>query len=101
MLTKEEARLIALRLIAPIAYQTGQDLIILEKAVVETAVAWAFPFNSRAYAETADFRVMVIGLGPVVVNRRLGAAEIAPSSMPIARFLAHYEANLPGAGGGP
>ena len=93
MLSREEARKIALLTIAESAKKTGYDLIIMEKAIVERDFAWVFPFNTREYIETGDFKKMTIGNGPVVVNRQTGVVVVAPP-MPIGRFLEQYEAEL-------
>lgn len=94
MLTKEEARTIALAVIAESARKGNRDFVLLEHAIVEKPYAWVFPFNTRAYAETQDRQAMVIGLGPVVVNRQSGVAQVAPAR-PIEHFLAYYESTLP------
>lgn len=93
MLTKEEARAVALTSIAPVAERGGTDLVIIEKSILERDFAWVFPFNTREYVETGNIRKMALGLGPVVVNRATGAATLAPP-MPIERFLEQYEKEL-------
>lgn len=93
MLTREEAQKIALATIDALAKKEGRDYVLFEDAVIEKEFAWAFPFNSREYAETGDYLDMVIGIGPVVINRQSGAVIIAPP-MPIERYLEQYKAGL-------
>lgn len=93
MISKEEGQKIAMVVIGQLAQKSGLDFVIIEKSVIERPFAWVFPFNTRAYAETGDFRQAALGSGPVVVNRQSGVAILAPS-MPIAIFLEQYEAEL-------
>ena len=91
MLNKEQARAIALAMIAGMAKADGRDYMILEDAIVERELVWAFPFNSRTYAATRNARDMVLGLAPIVVKRGSGAARMA-LPMPFEDFLTKYAA---------
>lgn len=100
MLTQEKAQAIALTFITDLAQKAGRQYIILEDKIIEKPYAWVFPFNTREYAETGNIRAMVLGTGPIVVNRQTGAALMAPP-MPIQQYLAQYEASLPPVAGPP
>lgn len=93
MLSRKEARTIAELTIARLTEKWTREYAVVESAVVEKPFTWVFPFNTRKYLETGDLNEMSIGLGPVVVNRKSGAAVVAPP-MPIGRYLAQYEAQL-------
>ncbi|UOG74477.1 YrhB family protein [Hymenobacter tibetensis] len=94
MLTREEARTIAFTFITDLAQKAGRQYVILEEKVIEKPYAWVFPFNTKEYAETGNVRAMVLGTGPIVVNRQTGAALMAPP-MPIQQYLTQYEETLP------
>ncbi|RPD49730.1 hypothetical protein DNI29_02715 [Hymenobacter sediminis] len=94
MLTQQQAHAIALSFITDLAQQANRQYVILEDKIIEKPYAWLFPFNTREYAETGNIRAMVLGTGPVVVNRQTGTALMAPP-MPIQQYLAQYEASLP------
>lgn len=97
MLTKEEAQEIAITTINALGKKEGRDYILFKESAIEREYAWAFPFNTREYVETEDVMDMVIGIGPVVVNRQSGEVMIAPP-MPIERYLEQYQAELQRAG---
>ncbi|RZK29886.1 MAG: hypothetical protein EOO57_18655 [Hymenobacter sp.] len=77
MLDKQEARKIALEIIGNLAKTSGRDYVILEDAVREHPLAWIFPFNTATYAASRDKRQRVLGLGPIVVKRKTGEAQMA------------------------
>ena len=89
MLDKEEARQIALEIIGSLAKTSGRDYIILEDAIRELPLAWIFPFNSTAYAVSRNQRQRVLGLGPIVVKRKTGEAQMA-TTMRMNEFLERY-----------
>ncbi|WP_046246005.1 YrhB domain-containing protein [Hymenobacter terrenus] len=95
MLTKQEARKIALTTLSVIGELPGNDaldLVLIEPLVVESDLAWLFPFNTREYVHTGNVRAMAIGVGPIVVNRETGIAFVAPP-MPTKHLLAQYAAS--------
>lgn len=89
MLNKEEARQIALEIIGNLAKTSGQDYVILEDVIREHALAWIFPFNTAEYAASRDQRQRVLGLGPIVVKRKNGEAQMA-LTMRMDVFLERY-----------
>lgn len=93
MLTRDEAQHLAQAFIDDLAQKANRQYVILEAQIIEKPYAWVFPFNTKEYADTGNVRTMVLGTGPIVVNRQTGAALMAPP-MPIKRYLEQYEANL-------
>lgn len=99
MLTQPEARRAALATLAVIQEMPGNaalDLVLIDALVVESALAWLFPFNTREYVHTGAIGALAVGAGPIVVNRQTGVPYVAPP-LPVAQLLAQYEA----AGGEP
>ncbi|RZK19625.1 MAG: hypothetical protein EOO56_13875 [Hymenobacter sp.] len=92
MLNKEEARQIALDIIGHLAKTSGQHYVILEDAIQEHPLAWVFPFNSKQYAASRNFREMVLGVAPIVVKRKTGEARMAPPML-LENFLERYLAD--------
>ena len=91
MLDKEEARQLALEVIGHLAKTSGNTYVIMEDGVIEKPAAWIFPFNSAEYNASRDFRDMVFGIAPVMVNRRTGETRLTPpvfSGESLDRFLA-------------
>ena len=99
MLTKEEARRVALTtldVIQEMPGNAGLGLMLIEPLVMEAELAWLFPFNTREYVQTGAIGALAVGVGPIVVNRQTGVPYVAPP-LPVAQLLAQYEA----AGGEP
>jgi hypothetical protein len=95
MLSKQEARHIALTTLTIIQEMPGNadlDLMLIEPLVVESELAWLFPFNTREYVQTGNVGAMAIGVGPIVVNRATGLPFVAPP-MPTELLLAQYAAS--------
>jgi hypothetical protein len=89
MLSKEEARQIALEIIEDLAKTSGRNYVILEDGIIEKPLAWVFPFNSDIYAASGNFMDMVFGVAPIVVKRKTGEARMAPPLM-LDDFLERY-----------
>lgn len=90
MLNKEEARQIALEVIGHLAKTSGRTYVIMEDGIIEKQMAWIFPFNSDVYNASRDFRDMVFGIAPIMVNRRTGESRMTPpifSDESLDRFL--------------
>jgi hypothetical protein len=78
MLDKEQARQIALEVIGHLSKTSGDDLVIMEDGIIEKPMAWVFNYNSAEYNASRDFRHMVFGITPLMVNRRTGEARQLP-----------------------
>ena len=95
MLTKDEARrvaLVALDIIQEMPGNADLDLMLIEPLVIESELAWLFPFNTREYVQTGNVGAMAVGVGPIVVNRATGIPFVAPP-MPTEHLLAQYAAS--------
>lgn len=55
--------------------------------VREFPTCWVIGFNTVAYLETGSIARALVGLGPVIVNRRSGKARIGTSASPADRQL--------------
>ena len=78
MLNKEEARQIALEVIGHLAKTSGNNYVILEDGTIEKPMAWVFNYNSAEYDASRDFRHMLFGITPLMVNRRTGEFRLLP-----------------------
>jgi hypothetical protein len=78
MLDKEQARQIALEVIGHLGKTSGNDLVIMEDGIIEKPTAWIFNYNSAEYNASRDFRHMLFGITPLMVNRRTGEAHLMP-----------------------
>lgn len=78
MLDKEEARQIALERIGHLSKTSGYKLVIMEDGIIEKPMAWIFHYNSEEYDASRNFRQMLFGITPLMVNRRTGEARLMP-----------------------
>lgn len=95
MLTKEEARRVAQVTLDVIQEMPGNaelGLVLIGPLVIESDLAWLFPFNTREYVDTGNVGAMAVGVGPIVVNRETGVPFVAPP-MPTEHLLAQYRAS--------
>lgn len=67
-MNKEKAQAIAERHMSPYL----DDLVLMHDATEEFNFGWAFYFQSKKYVETCDFYDMLIGNGPLLVERKTG-----------------------------
>lgn len=89
MISKEQAQLAAMKIIADLGRKDSRDYTILEDLVMEHQYAWIFPFSTTRYNETRNVRDMLLGYSPIVVKRSTGEAQMSRSSI-TDRFLETY-----------
>jgi hypothetical protein len=81
-LSREKARELALAAVNrewgyPIA---DDELMILDKWVAESDLAWAFSYNTRSSIESGDHLKGLMGNGPILVVKATGATRFMSSS---------------------
>lgn len=72
-------------LVAEIADQHATDIVMI--AMIDHPRAWAFTYNTRAFAEGRDPLASLVGNGPVVVPKSGTPPFLASSARPIAEQL--------------
>lgn len=69
-ISRDAARERALEAIAALADRVGlTELVIVDDGVVETEVAWYFPYDSAAYVERGEVSAALAGNLPVMVRK--------------------------------
>jgi hypothetical protein len=97
MLSLEAAKEIAVRRVAEIGRACGDDLV-LRASCVETDIAWAFFYDTRAYLERGDEGAHLYGNGPLIVRKSDGALYEAGTAFGVEYYLdnlAKYGSVLP------
>lgn len=94
MVTKAEARRIALTAILGVWSVEGDEPIIFDESTLEREWGWVFYWGSRGYAETRLFQYALAGNAPVLVKRVDGSAHFTTTAGPIEEFLIEYEDDL-------
>jgi hypothetical protein len=67
---------------------------ILENKTIEREWGWVFFYQSKSYIETEDFRQMLGGNAPFIVNRETSKIIIAGTAHPIEYYIQEYESSL-------
>jgi Immunity protein 35 len=61
--------------------------------VIEKSFGWIFFYQSTEYVETNDFRKMLAGNAPFVVDIRDGSLQVFGTAHPIDTYIEQYEAS--------
>lgn len=70
------------------------EFVVLEDETIEKPWGWVFFYQSKAYLESGDFRDMVGGNAPYIVNRQTGAITETGTAYDIEHYINEYEAAL-------
>jgi hypothetical protein len=91
MLTFDETLAIATTWVADRAREVpGRELVILDGHIEERKRGWAFPYNTKRFAETKNPLDGLLGNGPVFVDRATGEVH-ALGSAKIRAWLEEYD----------
>ncbi|WP_444893706.1 YrhB domain-containing protein [Microbulbifer sp. TRSA001] len=67
------------------------DCVVLAEETIEKAWGWVFFYQSKTYVETGDFRNMLAGNAPIIVNRDTGQLSYAGTAHDIECYIKEYE----------
>ena len=87
MLSKEEAIDIATNYIKN---SSKYDLVILTDHTREFELGWVFFYQSRRYIESGDYRDMLGGNAPIIVNKHDGSIHVTGTSYKIEKYIEEY-----------
>lgn len=91
MVDLETARNIAARHVNAAYDVEGDELVILDGEIVEKDYGWFFFYTSRRYLETGEFRYMLAGNAPVVVEKEDGSLNELGTALPFEEYVEEYE----------
>lgn len=81
-----------------IAINTAQnnsiECVVLESETIEKEWGWVFFYQNKKYLETGDFRDMLGGNAPYIVNRTSGKIIETGTAQPIEAYISEYEKTL-------
>ena len=70
------------------------ECVVLEDKTIEKDWGWVFFYQSKGYQESGDFRDMIAGNAPYIVNRQTGAITVTGTAHDIEHYMSEYEAAL-------
>ncbi len=71
------------------------EVVIIEEATIAKPYGWVFFYQSKSYIETDDFRQMMAGNCPILIDRFDGSLITFGTSYPIEKYLEDYEKTIP------
>lgn len=93
MISKLDARNIALRYLIDIETEIGEPLELMDSKTLEKSFGWVFFYNSKSYLETGNFLAMLAGNSPFIIDRNDGAVHQTGTSKPIDEYINTFENN--------
>lgn len=74
--------------------QNPIECVILETETIEKDWGWVFFYQSKAFVKTNDFRDMLTGNAPYIVNKQSGEIFLTGTAYSIEHYIKEYEQNL-------
>ena|SRR5438309_510488 len=93
-MNEQEAEQIAHEYIQSILEDVSMPIEILEDQTIEKPYGWIFFYQSKRYLDTKAITDMLVGNGPILVEKS-GKAILLPSAIPPDEALRRYEAGFP------
>jgi hypothetical protein len=90
MLTKEQARELALKEILRHWDIEDDEPLIVDEETLEEDFGWVFFYQSRVFLETQIFSYCLAGNGPIIVNRRDGSVQVNGTERPPEDYIEEY-----------
>ena len=96
MISKDEAKNVAMAEILKWWGIEDSDPIILEEYTIEKEFGWVFFYDSRKHVETQAFEDTVLGNAPIIVNRLDASTHSTGTALPTEHYIRDYEERLRG-----
>lgn len=94
MLTKEQARELALKEILRHWDIEDDEPLIVDEETIEEDFGWVFFYQSKIFLETRIFSYALAGNAPIIVNRNDGSLEVTGAARDIEDYLEEYRKGL-------
>ena len=88
MLSKEKAIAIAANYIK--GKSTKHDLVLLTNNTIEFELGWVFFYQSKKYIDSGDYRDMLGGNAPIIINKYNGSVHVTGTSYAIEKYIKDY-----------
>jgi len=70
------------------------DCAVLEDKTIEKPWGWVFFYQSKSFIETGDFREMLGGNAPIIVNRDTSELTYTGTAQDVEFYIKEYENSL-------
>jgi len=91
MITIQDAKKLAEKAIDTSRYGYDDELIIRDENTIEKEYGWIFIAESRKYLETKDYRYLLVGIGPILVEKENGQVIRFGTKYPSDYYIEQYE----------
>lgn len=88
-MTIDEARAVAGRYVDELSRELSMELVIVE--VAEKEPGWVFFYNTRAFAESRDPLMSLVGNAPLLVRKKDGSLVVLGTGRPVDDYIADME----------
>lgn len=92
-MTKDEA----IVLVEQVVNDNGlseQECIVQSGSTIEKWWGWVFFYQSKKFLESNDFRDMLVGNAPIIVNKASGEYHLTGTAYDISYYIEKYEDKL-------
>jgi hypothetical protein len=90
MLTREQARAIALKEILKHWDIEDDEPVILDEETIEEDFGWVFFYDSKIHQETQIFSYALAGNAPIIVNKHDGSMQVTGTARDIDDYIEEY-----------
>lgn len=68
--------------------------MVLDNETIEKEWGWVFFYQNKKYLDTGDFRFMLGGNAPYIVNKYTGVIVVTGTAQDIEHYIEEYERTL-------
>ena len=92
MITLDEALKIVSAHLSRLDHSTGDEpTVVMESETIEKQFGWIFFYNTKKYIETGDFKYMLAGNAPLIVDKDSGKVHETGTAHPIEYYIEEYK----------
>lgn len=93
MINKNQAKKIVYEYLARMELEAGEQFEIIDSETIEKKFGWVFFYNSKKYIETGDFRYMLAGNVPFIIDKVDGSLHETGTAESIDYYISEYVKN--------
>lgn len=90
MISLDEARIIASNYLTSMERAGSVDLALMDDQTLEKDFGWIFFYNAKDFIKSGDYRDLLVGNAPLIVDRTNGAIHVTGTGMPVEHYVEQY-----------